>query len=421
MPIYCVWTQISHGSFTSILSSQGQHALESQLERFFTLWAWSWNLEGSSNLVEDLGVLVHSRVVAFTYFHTGLPLHPLYRTILPAIDTFSSSLPDGLLAIVLTPEYIAPSSAYRDQHYPTALARQLMTLVSRTCNEASTTQPHPTPSQDVSDPQTNGTPPTAETQTSNGFLGIPSVAMDIRKWSWSGGFSLNRSPDTNPGSSTPAEPCSLPKSIADDPITQCDRSALEDAMSTNSFGSGEKEETVHESVAPSINEEDFHEDVDLQGPSLPDVDTPRPSRSPSPTSPPLEMASNSHQPNGDSEMLPLETATSSFQASGDNEMPYNTYFTSTTVFIAPNDDHLATVGHTIFLLKVSQCDDINQQRAQSWFVCRAITSLSRSSTEILVILKHWDLPLLGSVRKSMRLSPKTRNGVYSHMCESFIV
>ena len=378
MPICCVWTQITCGSFTSIMSSQGQHALESKLERFFTIWARSWNLEASSNLAEDLGMLVRSRVVALAHFYTGLPLHPLYRTILPAIDTFSSTLPDGLMAIVLTPEHIAPSSAYREQHYPTALARQLMTLFSRTRNEASTTQPHPTPSHDVSDSQTNGTPPTAETQSSNGFLGIPSVAMDIRKWGWSGGFSINRSPNTNPRSSTPAEPCSLPKSVADGPVTQCDRSALEDAMSTNSFGSGEKEEeTLHESVAPSINEEDFHEDMDLQGPSLSYVDIPRPARAPSPTAPPSETTSNSHQPNGDNEMPPLEIASNShqpnsdggmpplettsrpLQASGDREMPYNTYFTSTNVFIAPNDDPLATVCHTVFLLKVSQCDVID--------------------------------------------------------------
>ena len=361
MPICCVWTQITCGSFTSIMSSQGQHALESKLERFFTIWAWSWNLEASSSLAEDLGMLVRLRVVTLAHFYTGLPLHPLYRTILPAIDTFSSTLPDGLMAIVLTPEHIAPSSAYREQHYPTALARQLMTLFSRTRDEASTTQLHSTPSHDLLDPQTNGTPGTAETQTSNGFLGIPSVAMDIRKWGWSGGFSLNRSPDTNPAGSTPAEPCSLPKSVADGPMTQCDRSELEDAMSTNSFGSGEKEEeTVHDSVAPSIKEEDFHEDVDLPGPSLPSMDTPRPSRAPSPTSPSLETAFNSHQPNGDSEMPSLETAPSFLQASGDSEMPCNTYFTSTNVFIAPNDDPLTTVCHTVFLLKVSQCDVIDQ-------------------------------------------------------------
>ncbi|KAL4073014.1 hypothetical protein V8B97DRAFT_1869777 [Scleroderma yunnanense] len=330
--------KITHGSFTSILSSQGQRALESQLERFFTIWAWSWNLETGLNLVEDL----------------GLPLHPLYQAILPAIDTFSSNLPDGLMTVVLTPEYIAPSSAYRKQHYPTALARHLMMYISRTRNEASTTQSDPMP---LSDLPTNGTriPPTAELHTSNGFLGIPSVAMDIRKWGWPGGFSSSRSPDTKPGTSTPAEPCSLPRSITDGPVVQFDRSALEDAVSTNSFGSAEKveKESVHEDVGPSITEEDLQEDIELQGPSLPDVDTPRPSRASSPMSPPSETTSSSHQVDGDNKMASLETTSGSHQANGGSKMPPNTYFTSTSVFIAPNDDPLATVRRTVFLIKAN--------------------------------------------------------------------
>lgn len=356
--MYRVRTQITHGSFTSVLLSQGQHVLESKLERFFTIWAWSWNLANLAealDLAEDLGMLIHSCGSTFSPFYLGLPLHPLYRAILPAIDTFSSNLPDGLMTIVLTPECIAPSSAYREQHYPTALARHLMSLVTRTRNEASTVEPHPATSQDVSDPPTNGTrtPPSAEVNTSNGFLGIPSAAMDIRRWGWSGGFSLNRSPDSNPGSSTPAEPRGSPKSIADGPMAQCDQSALEDAMSTNSFGSVEKEET-NESIAPSVNEGGIHENVELEGSLLPDVGTPRPSRAPSPTSPPLETAPTAQQPNGDSEMPLLGTASSSFQENGDNEILSNTYFTSTTVFIAPNDDPLVTGGRTAFILKVSR-------------------------------------------------------------------
>ncbi len=48
--IKACWSQLLHGSFTSVLSTLGQQALELQLERFFTIWAWKWDFED-----EDFG------------------------------------------------------------------------------------------------------------------------------------------------------------------------------------------------------------------------------------------------------------------------------------------------------------------------------------------------------------------------------
>lgn len=48
--------QLTHGSFTTILSTLGQQALELQLERFFTVWAWSWNIEDGLEFGQHLGV-----------------------------------------------------------------------------------------------------------------------------------------------------------------------------------------------------------------------------------------------------------------------------------------------------------------------------------------------------------------------------
>lgn len=58
--------KLTHGSFTSILNSFGQEALELQLERFFTVWAWSWDLSKSFELNDDLGALCvwASRIIA---------------------------------------------------------------------------------------------------------------------------------------------------------------------------------------------------------------------------------------------------------------------------------------------------------------------------------------------------------------------
>ena len=47
--------KLTHGSFTSILAELGQEALELQLERFFTVWAWSWNLEAKAQIADQLG------------------------------------------------------------------------------------------------------------------------------------------------------------------------------------------------------------------------------------------------------------------------------------------------------------------------------------------------------------------------------
>lgn len=43
-----IMCQLLHGSFSSILSSPGQQALELQLERFFTVFAWKWDPDGEN-------------------------------------------------------------------------------------------------------------------------------------------------------------------------------------------------------------------------------------------------------------------------------------------------------------------------------------------------------------------------------------
>lgn len=49
--------QVKYGTFSSILSGLGKEALELQLERFFTVWSWSWNLENPPPFSELAGRL----------------------------------------------------------------------------------------------------------------------------------------------------------------------------------------------------------------------------------------------------------------------------------------------------------------------------------------------------------------------------
>lgn len=67
-------TQLIHGSLTSILGSLGREALELQLERFFTVWAWTWNIEDGHDLGTYLGAL-HEWVGPFLKLTSWLLRH----------------------------------------------------------------------------------------------------------------------------------------------------------------------------------------------------------------------------------------------------------------------------------------------------------------------------------------------------------
>jgi len=53
-----VLSQLLYGSFTYVLQTLGQQALELQLERYFTVWAWKWDLEQDSDFGAQLGTTV---------------------------------------------------------------------------------------------------------------------------------------------------------------------------------------------------------------------------------------------------------------------------------------------------------------------------------------------------------------------------
>ncbi|KAF9245253.1 hypothetical protein BU15DRAFT_85596 [Melanogaster broomeanus] len=280
--------KLTHGSFASILSSSGQQALELQLERFFTVWAWSWDLEKGFSLGVDL----------------GLPLHPLYQTILPAIDDFSLRIPDDIATIVLTHNHVAPSSRYRSIRYPTALARYLMTLLppapETPITPVSAVKPEQLAETSNGVDNSRRASQNVEAHTSNGFLG---VSMDVRKWGWP---TFGKGPGPKQVVAQ-TEKDIVPKTASEGSEAQVDQGALEDAISSDRS-------------------------------SDPDADTPRPSRAPSPIPAP-SVASSSSQPTAD-------TTTSS-----SNEKPQ---LTSTYVFLASSHEPLATSRRKVYILKHSK-------------------------------------------------------------------
>ncbi|KAF9563073.1 hypothetical protein CPC08DRAFT_741944 [Agrocybe pediades] len=129
--------KLTHGSFSSIHSTLGKTALELQLERFWTVWAWSWDLEEKLPFGEDLGPL----------------LHPCFASLTPIVNEFAVSLssppqdhleteteessdsdtksPCSLSPVVLTREHIIPSTLYSNNAncYPHALAAHLQSMI----------------------------------------------------------------------------------------------------------------------------------------------------------------------------------------------------------------------------------------------------------------------------------------------------
>ncbi|KAJ7711443.1 hypothetical protein B0H16DRAFT_1816894 [Mycena metata] len=178
--------KLRHGSFASILASLGQEALELQLERFFTVWAWSWNLEDGPEFGE----------------HLGPPIHPLHSALLPSLDDFSSRLPDEVVAIAISPPYVIPSTRYTAASYPSALPSFLLSLLpppqpldvttpttsdDRTLRAPTTKPPLPAwPPKDLpAEPKPEPSEPANghNHKPSSSFLGLPiDVKMDMPKW-----------------------------------------------------------------------------------------------------------------------------------------------------------------------------------------------------------------------------------------------
>ncbi|KAH0836641.1 hypothetical protein J3R83DRAFT_8359 [Lanmaoa asiatica] len=326
--------KLIHGSFSSILSALGQQALELQLERFFTVWAWTWELDKDFSLCVDLGALMFLRQGRKAVYLTplpGLPLHPSYHLILPTIDNFSSQIPEGVAALVLTQSHVAPSSRYRSSQYPVALARHLMNHLTPTLGpttlSAATTQPERLDDVNHGDHDDKWTAPNAEPSPSGGFLGVSiSMNMDVRKWAWP---SFGKGPNpkefvTNAGDDI------VPHSASERDEVQVDQSALQDAIaSDNSFGLPAEKHSA-------LDEHEKRLTLDSNGS---EADTPHPSRVS-----PVTLDSSEASLNGS---LPsVDTPTTVY-----NE---KRQFTWTDVFLAPSHQSPATSRRRVYLLKRGQ-------------------------------------------------------------------
>ena len=291
---------------------------------------------------------------------SGLPLHPSYPLILPAIDEFSSQIPEGVAALVLTQSHVAPSSRYRSSQYPVALARHLMNHLTPTPGPASlpasTTQSEPL---DGDDDQR--TAPNAEPPPSGGFLG---VGKSMRKWAWP---SFGKGPNTKEIVTTAGDDVTS-DCVSERAEAQVDQSALEDAIaSDNSFGLPTEKPCALEG----------HEKHPVKQESgVSEADTPRPSRVSSPALDPSEATLNGSLPG-------VDTSTTVY-----SEKPR---FTWTDVFLAPSYESLATSRRRAYLLKVST-DNVVTQQVFSLFLSAVSMLLPCSITTRMTWMGGWNRP-----------------------------
>ncbi|KAL0960240.1 hypothetical protein HGRIS_011872 [Hohenbuehelia grisea] len=192
--------KLLHGSFTSILSNLGREALELQLERFWTVWAWSWYIEGGFEFGE----------------HLGATLHPLYQHIQPALDQFTQELSQDLDVVAIIPPCVIPSTSYADAIHPNPLLHHLLTLIKPREPPSDVPDNGPVLSLSTDDtvrpsrgqPEPGTSTPIADSSVqnpnngaaSNFLAGMNMSAMNIgvSKWTWPGYLTFGKSSNKKP-------------------------------------------------------------------------------------------------------------------------------------------------------------------------------------------------------------------------------
>ncbi|KAI9458128.1 hypothetical protein BJY52DRAFT_1269847 [Lactarius psammicola] len=220
--------KLTHGSFTSVLKTLGQQALELQLERFFTVWAWKWDIQEESEFGNCLGV----------------PLHPLRNSIGPALDDFVLDNPPlkGCAPFILSHPHMIP---FHHESSPSS-PKQGTDIFASSMNA------------------TRG----AMGATGQAFVAI-GASMDVRKWSWPGYLTFSKGTlqkmgpqDHQPASAEngsekqqvePAEDKAAgePASPSTEARIQVevDKESLHEAMSSDGISEPHGEETVGEENA----------------------------------------------------------------------------------------------------------------------------------------------------------------------------
>lgn len=178
----------------------GQQALELQIERFFTVWAWSWDVEEQPDFGSHLGGS-HSRVPGYrlngvlTLLWVGRPLHPHYKALGSQFEPLDDFLPIQSIPFALSPSGLIPSPRFSEFSPSPALVQHLRSILPEYV--PSIPQPPPDPESDSGSGSIKAAASTENSsgqQLTGGFtlptIPMPAVNlnMDMRnlKWNWPG-------------------------------------------------------------------------------------------------------------------------------------------------------------------------------------------------------------------------------------------
>ncbi|EPQ56355.1 hypothetical protein GLOTRDRAFT_138110 [Gloeophyllum trabeum ATCC 11539] len=309
--------KVKHGSFTHIIDTLGQPALESYLERFFTVWAWKWDIEDDSEFGD----------------HLGVPLHPLFKSLTPILDTFSSDIPSSVAALLLVPPHVVPSTRFTSFALPSSLARHLLSIVSHPhrpptsrksskqalqalSTVASSSKPSPaprstlTPLQDDPILTKNGTIKASAGHQRSGSLFTMSnmnmsvnmdlSSMDVRKWSWPGYLSFGKGSGSKPVANGEAS-----SKVGDNDVAQ----EKVDTVGKTESSKGENGPATAKDSAGVVDGASSEDSPPVGRPTI-EVTEPQPSQEDRPTTAPVTMDSPVGDPPSAPPILPSTEETS---------------------------------------------------------------------------------------------------------------
>ena len=383
-------TQLTHGSFTSILGTLGQQALELQLERFFTVWAWKLDVQGDSEFGNCFGAFVRPHLDPVSPLTSwdlkltlaGVPLHPLYKSIGTLLDDFvlDHAFLKNCAPFVLAHPYLIPSTDYSEKPPPPSLplyVRSRLRVTHSPPTPATPSESSPLTSKPGTDIFASSMSATREAMEATGHAFVTiGASMDVRKWNWPGYLTFNRgvSPklvpqdqptDTKGGSEEKPEdaPVDPVAGEPDFPGTEeaglpgeVDRESLHEAMSTDGIEMIQQKPPSEEQNGTAVDStsqtRETSPDADVAPPtaidSLQCEDEQELSSSSSPPSPSTPVV---HPPS-----LTSPPSLSSSQSTIPVPAPAPS-FRSFSLHFASHDDPLATEPRRVLHITVSEYSD----------------------------------------------------------------
>ena len=180
------------------MDTLGQQALELQLERFFTVWAWSWDTEEQPDFGSHLGgsrstVLNNQSIGILILLWAGRPLHPHYKALDSQFEPLDDVLPKQSIHFALSPSGLIPSPRFFELNPSPALVQHLRSIIPEYVS--SNPQPPPDSELDSNSVKAAASKENLFGQQPTGGFTLPTIPMpavnlnmDVRnlKWNWPG-------------------------------------------------------------------------------------------------------------------------------------------------------------------------------------------------------------------------------------------